>query len=256
MAKKDLKLGTFWLWRNNFATHLTNVCFRWRYIRRFEWAQRKEKVMGNILPVTSNQGDAIRDMANEKGVGRTKWQRAHDDKRWSKFLDSLKEPVPPEGARIFILRATVKLDQPWPEAVAAAGPNTPDHHNVHKVSGLYVPTGSGREEREYVLLNHPNADGDWNKALAWANEEELAQTVPREAFAIGAEHPTLHNTLGMNHMRVVATTECTFGGGRQACCVWWNGARREARLFYVSYFVDAFGWFLFRKKSSVLDTKS
>ena len=41
--------------------------------------------------VTSNQSDAIRDMANAKGVGRTNWQRAHDDGRFAQFLDGLKE---------------------------------------------------------------------------------------------------------------------------------------------------------------------
>ncbi len=55
--------------------------------------------MGKILPVTSNQGDAVRDMANEKGVGRVNWQKAHDNGQFSRFLDSLKtdEAEPPRS---------------------------------------------------------------------------------------------------------------------------------------------------------------
>ena len=199
-----------------------------------------------ILPVTSNQGDAIRDMANEKGVGRGRWQRAHDDGRWSMFLDSLKEPVPPLGARMYLLRAKVMLDRPWDEAVNAAGPNTPSNYDVREVAHLYLPTGTGEEERDYVLLNFPSGDG-WKAALAWASREELKQTVPREAFAIGEHHSALHATLGMNPMYVVATTECTFDGNQRACYVWWYGAERETDLLWVGCFDSAYDWFLFRK---------
>ena len=59
-------------------------------ISSLQVGSNKRKIMGKILPVTSNQGDAIRDMANEKGVGRANWQNAHDDGRFSRFLDSLK----------------------------------------------------------------------------------------------------------------------------------------------------------------------
>jgi len=210
--------------------------------------------MGKILPVTSNQSDAVRQMANEKGVGRANWQRAHDDKRWTRFLDGLKELVPPEGARIHILRAKVKLDRPWQEAVDTAGPNTPSDYNIRTVGDLYVPTETGEEERDYVLLNYPNGDGSWDKSLAWAAQEELQRTAPREAFAVGEQYPTLHYTFGMNPIYVVATTECFFEGCRQACSVWWRGAGREASLRWVSCFGGSFGWVLFRKMPSASGT--
>src|SRR3989338_555763 len=203
--------------------------------------------MVKILPVISNQSDAIGAMANQKKVSRAKWQRAHDDGRFAKFLDSLKEPVPPPGCRMHILSARVLLDQPWQEAVNDAGPNTPADYNVRKVGKLYVPTGTGEEERDYILLNWPKGCGNWDKAFAWAGQEELVQTVPREAFAIGRQYSTLHTTLGVNPMYVVATTPCTFGGDQQACYVWLYDALREALLFRVSLFGSSSDWFLFRK---------
>lgn len=157
--------------------------------------------------------------------------------------------IAPEGARIHILRVTVKLDEQWQEAVNAAGPNTPSDYNVRKVGGLYVPTGTGEEEQKHILLNYPNGDGSWDIALSWAESKGLKKTVPREVFAIGKQHPGLHRALGVNPMYMVATTECTFGGRRRACCVWWSDSGREADLPWVRDFGLACDWFSFREPS-------
>lgn len=206
--------------------------------------------MGKILPVTSNQGDAIRAMGNEKRVGRARWQRAHDDGRFAAFLDSLTEPVPPPGCRMHILKVRVKLDEPWENAVNAAGPNTPKDYNVRKVGDLYLPAGTGEQDQEYILLNYLNRDGSWEKALVWGAQEELLQTVPREAFAVGKQYPYLRSELQINPMYVVATTPCTFEGDQQACSVWWDGSKRGTNLRWTSALGHARDWFLFRKSSA------
>lgn len=201
--------------------------------------------------MTASQVESVRKIANEKKVGRTKFQQALDDGRVSRFLDGLKsgEILPPHGACIHTLRVTVIQDQPWQEAVNAAGPNTPRDYNVHKVGDLYLPIGTGKEEQEHILLNYPSGDGGWDKASAWAEGKDLKRTVPREVFAISTQYSELHRTLGINPMYVVATTECSFAGDRRACGVWWYGSGREAYLGWVGGFTDTRGWFAFRKPS-------
>lgn len=223
----------------------TTVCFWWRVIVALGGQQQMKGVMSEPL-VTTGQTDSVCRMANEKQVGRGTFQQALDDGRVAGFLDGLKI-VAPEGARIHILRVKVKLDRPWQEAVDAAGPNTPTDYNVRKVGDLYVPTGTGEEDQEHVLLNYPAGDGNWDKAHAWAKDKGLKKTVPRGVFAIGEHHPTLHSILEVNPMYVVATTECTFEGYRHACYVWWHDSERRASLCWVENFGRASGWFAFRK---------
>lgn len=205
-----------------------------------------------ILPVTSNQSDAVRDMANEKGVGRPNWQKGHDKGDFSNLLDRLKMEglANAHGARIHIVRSWVRQGRPWDEAINAAGPNTPVDYSVRKVGSLYLPTGTIEEEQEHVLLNYLKGDGSWDKALALGKKAKLLPTVPREVFAHGEQHPYLHHLLGINEMYVIATTECTFEGGRRACFVWWDGSGCEARLDCVGYFGSVAGWFAFRKPSA------
>lgn len=154
-----------------------------------------------------------------------------------------------EEIRTHALRIRVKLDADWQKAITAAGPQTPDNYNVRKVGDQYLPTGTGEVEEDYILLNFPKGDGSWDKALAWAKANGHENTVPREAFAVGEKFPQLHRELNVNPMYVVATTECSFGGYRNACYVWWSGAEREANLSWLEGFDDASGWFLFRKSA-------
>lgn len=209
-------------------------------------------------------------MANEKGLGRVLFQKALDDPALlAKFLDQLKadeetEYVPisdarieeltalatKAGARIHVLpRIRVKQNREWQEAVNLAGPNTPSHYNVRKteVIAQYQPASNKDIETDIVLLNYSKGDGNWDKGTAWGNEAKLKATNPREVFAIGEQKPDLHTILGQNPMYVVAPIECAFGGDRRACYVGWDGSGREASLDWISYFIDAHGWFAFRE---------
>jgi len=203
-------------------------------------------------PVTVSQMECGRKIANEKKVGSRRFQKSLDDGSFGRFLDLLKmdEVLPTPGTRIRTLSAKITLDQPWQEAVNAAGPDTPDDYNVRKVGDLYLPTGTGTKKAEYVLLNYPSGDGSWEKALALAESKGLKKTVPREVFAVGRQYPKLHRELEVNPMYVVATTDCSFGGSQQACSVWWNDSKRVAGLGWVSSFGFSSDWFLFRKEPS------
>jgi hypothetical protein len=206
-------------------------------------------------------------MAKEKGIGSNLFQKAHDSGSLSRYLDSLKAdeqtvytPLSDEriaeltakavavGARIHVLRRVhVNQNREWQEAINLGGPNTPSDYNVRKaeVSGQYQPVSKTMVEKDIVLLNYQNGDGNWDKVLAWGTEAALKKTNPREVFAIGEQHPTLNNTLGQNPMYVVAPTECTFEGRRRACFVWWFASGRGADLRWVSRFDDSDGWFAF-----------
>jgi hypothetical protein len=202
--------------------------------------------------VTSNQTDAVRDMANAKGVTRALFQAAQDDGRFARFLDTLKiDPTtltPPPGARLHTVRIRFKPDREWQESINAAGPNTPSDYSVRKVGDQYPATGTEEIEEDLILLNFPNGDG-FDKALAWAKSQHLENTVPREVFAIGEQHPKLHSELRQNPMYVAATKECSFGGDRRACCVWWGDSRRKAGLGWVRYLGRSLAWFAFRKSA-------
>jgi hypothetical protein len=209
------------------------------------------RIMSDDKLVTLSQVESVRQMANDKKVTRAQFQQALDDGTVARFLDGIKASVTdiiaPPGARLYTARVKVTLDRSWQEAVNAAGPNTPDNYNVRKVGDLYLPTGKGEVEEDLILLNYPEGDGSWDKALTWAGILRLKPTVPREVFAVGEQHPELHRTLGVNPMYVVATTKCTFDGSSRACGVWWRDAGREAYLSFVELFVGASAWFAFRK---------
>ena len=205
------------------------------------------------LPVTTKQTDSICQMANDKEVGRVRFQKALDDGSISRFLDSLKwKPVEIKlsdgtSAQIIEIEVEVEQDCEWQSAVNAAGPNTPSDYNVRKVGDQYTPVGKGKVKEKLILLNFPSGGGSWNKAITWAKAENHKQTNPREALAIGEHHPKLHEQLGQNPMYAVATTDCSFGGNRSACYVWWNVSKRMANLAWVEYFDCANAWFVFRK---------
>ena len=200
--------------------------------------------------VTPRQAACVQQMANDKKVGREVFQMALDDGSIARFLDDLKNGAvgitPPQGARIHIVRVKVKQDRLWQEAVDKAGPNTPSNYDVRKVGDLYVPVGNQEVEKDIILLNYPTGGG-FDKARAWAHPLGFKDTDPREVFAIGEQHPNLHNVLGQNPMYVVATKECSFDGHRQACYVWWYDSLREADLRWVGNFDYARGWFAFSK---------
>ena len=218
-------------------------------------------------PVTVGQAEGLRKVANDKKVGRALFQQALDNGSVARFLDSLKADEQMEyaplsdkriaeltklatavGARIHVLRRVrVQQDRDWQESINLAGPNTPMNYNVRKpeVSAQYQPVSKKTVEKDIVLLNYPKGDGYWDKATVWGQGASLKSTNPREVNAVGEQYPTLHNTLGQNPMYVVAPMECSFGGHRNACYVWWDGSGRGAGLSWVSCFDDAGAWFAF-----------
>ena len=207
--------------------------------------------------VTTAQAEQIKKMANEKGVPRQLFQdNLLDNGTMSRVLDGIKNglPVtigtqlaPPPSARLHVVRVKVQLDQEWQEAINLASPDTPGHYNVRKVADLYPPTGVGVVEEELILLNYPNGNGGWGKAIAWAEQFQLKRTDPRHVFAIGKDHPNFNHDVGVNPTYVVATKECAFGDVQQACYVWWDDSKRKADLRWVGFYDSARGWFAFRK---------
>ncbi len=156
---------------------------------------------------------------------------------------------PPTGARVHVLEVEVEQGREWQSAVNAAGPNTPSNFNVRKVGDQYAPVGKGKVKEKLILLNFLNGDGNWDKAIAWAEAKGFKRTHPREAFAIGEQHPKLHEQLGQNPMYAVATTDCSFESVRSACCVSWFDSECGAFLRWVGDFgyANANDWFVFRK---------
>ncbi|MBI3273774.1 MAG: hypothetical protein HYZ69_01380 [Candidatus Colwellbacteria bacterium] len=211
--------------------------------------------MAKKMDVTIPQAMSLRAMATDKGVGRVRFQTAMDNGQASLFLDAVKdgrkitllpEFVAPEGGRIHELTIPVVLDEEWQAAITAGGPDTPDNYNVRKVGDQYRPSGKGTKKSRMILVNFGPNGGSWDRAIAWAAQyPQLKRSAPRQVFAISKHKPDLHRELGFNPMYVVATTECTFEGTRRACSAWWGGAEREARLYWVSDFTDADGWFAF-----------
>ena len=202
--------------------------------------------------VTLNQAQVVRNVANDKDIGRALFQEALDSGKFNKFLDDLKTAslgiIPPADARIHCLTIRVKQDIEWQKAINEGAPQTPKDFNVRKVGDLYPPMGKGFSKEEIILLNYPNGDGSWEKALAWAEDMGLEKTDPRQVFSIGKKFPNLHQTLFDGElMYVVATKECVFVGSRHACSVWWGGSDRKARLHWIGHFGGAGVWFVFRK---------
>ncbi len=146
----------------------------------------------------------------------------------------------------FELKATVRQDRPYIEALEAGGPDTPSGCNSRKVGDLYTPVSDQEKEVEFVLLNFPKGNGSWDKALAWAKSNGYKITNPREAFAVAEQH-NLRKLLDRNWLYLVATTQCSFEGYRQAVCVGVVVSRRGAGLDRLGDFGYDRHWFLFRK---------
>ena len=187
--------------------------------------------------MTIAQGNDFAKVGREIGVTAVQAEKARRDGTFKLALDAAKSGLrigyllePPTGGRIHVLPSRVKviLDRDWNEAINAGGPQTPANYNVRKVGQLYLPTGQGDVEREYVLVNNNGAG--FAAALKWAVGYKLNPTVPREVFAISEHNPDLHGQLGFSYMWLAATTECEFEGYRQACYVWWFDTERKARL--------------------------
>ncbi len=155
--------------------------------------------------------------------------------------------IVPLGVRIHTVHVRVKPARLWQEAVNAACPDTFPNKILRDVGSCYPPTDTDEVEEDLVLLNYPEGNGSWEKALAWSSEKGLKNTAPREVFAVGEQHPNLNRILAINPMYVVSTAECVIGDGRRACCVWWYASDRQAGFELLNYFGRSVGWFAFRK---------
>jgi len=132
----------------------------------------KEVVM-SVKFVTSNQVKSIQQMANEKGVGRRRFQKALDDGVFAKLLDSLKPSlgVPPKGARVFLIR---------------------------KVRDSFVAIASTKAiEGDLVLVNYAEGGGSWNETFDWAQSVGLQRTGSDCVHFIGEQCPNLPDELGV-----------------------------------------------------------
>lgn len=152
--------------------------------------------------------------------------------------------IAPTDGQIYETKIKVDYNIDWAKAISN-WKDTWSGSNVRKVSDLY-PSGNIKKDVELILVNF-KAGGSWDKALAWAKEQGLELTIPRDIFALNKFD--FKKELGMDYGYVVATTECTFGGYRRACDVWWFGSDRGADLGWVSNFDDSDDWFAFRKSS-------
>lgn len=154
--------------------------------------------------------------------------------------------VAPEGGIVWLLTAPVNKSRTWDEAVRAAAPSTPKDHNVWKLTDQYPPLTGAVERLEQIYVVNFGKYVSSQDALAWGKEQYLVSASPRACFAIGEHFPKLHVYLGMNPMAVVSLWECSFGGGRYCCRVWFDGSGRGADLRWFGYdWLDARYWFAF-----------
>lgn len=205
--------------------------------------------MNNETLVTSSQANVVRIMANSKGVTNVQFEAALDDGKFDRFLETLKVDstvlTPPQGGRLHTVRICFKPDRKWIEAIDAAGPNTPKEYNIWRVGEQYPISGTKEIEEDLILLNFPQKG--FCSACVWAESNRLEVTVPREVFAIGEQHPNLHNEIKQDPICVVATRKCIFEGNDNACYVWWRGSERRANLLWTGNFESTGSWFAFRK---------
>ena len=210
--------------------------------------------MGKFKPVTEGHKKRARKIAIEKLVCSARFQQAFNDGSLDGWLNSLKiDPnaiIPPQDARIKIVRVKFRQDRPWQQAVTAAGPNTGNNESVRVVGDQYPSTGTEEVEENFILLNYPKGNGNWDRALGWGEGAGLKNTMPREVFAIGEHHPKLHEQFGLNPMCVVATTARTFNTvtfiGRGVCSVWWRNSDRNVSLLGAAGLLQDCAWLVFR----------
>jgi len=202
----------------------------------------------NYTPPTHAQLGGYRDALIEARVGKEIIQSLVDDGELMKLAKDRETQIlaDRENIRTFELKATLRQDRPYIEALEEGAPDTPSGYNARKVGDLYQPVSDQKEEVEFVLRNFPKGGGSWDKALAWAKSNGYKITNPREAFAVTEQHDLL-NLLDRSWLYLVATTKCSFEDDRQAVFVDVDEFGRNAFLRRLETFGDGVDWFLFRK---------
>lgn len=159
------------------------------------------------------------------------------------------EIVPPTNGRIYEVRVRVDYVRPWHEAVLAAGPNTPKHHDVFKVGGSYPAEPKSRRSArlvKVVLANFgPGSVTQSVTALEWGRGQHLRPAISRECFAVGEHRPNLNRDLGLKYMAAVSLVTCSFEGEPRVPRVWWLGSERYSDLGWFTGDWDEFYWFAF-----------
>ncbi len=218
---------------------------------------------------TDSQGRCFIKIVREKKISRAVLQKALNNGSIARYLDSLiadeKSSYNPlsdkhirrlttlakqEGARILVLRRVpVTQDLDWQDAINLVGSDTPHDSPIRmvKVSALFPPASHCEDLIDIVLLNYPNGDGDWDKALAWADKASMNITNPREVFAIGTHRPSLHVFLGQDQIHVVASTEATCFDQRFIPSIWSDDLRSGASVIYPCDCKSPSIWHAFRQ---------
>ncbi|MEO5646376.1 MAG: hypothetical protein ABIO57_01230 [Candidatus Paceibacterota bacterium] len=210
--------------------------------------------------VTNKQGTQFAALARKFGVSREDFAGFIKDEKKVKTLfesmntetdawfESLQAAATKIGARLHLItNLVVDYSKSHNDAAMAGGPQTESSYNVLKVSDKYQPSENKLTNETIVLLNYPKGGGNYGKTVQWGLENGLRKTTPHASFAVGEHKTKLNYELGPNPMYVVETTGCTFGGGTDACYVWWDDARRKSNLDWQDNFGNGRDWFAFRK---------
>ncbi len=202
--------------------------------------------------VTVSQMEDVRKMANEKGIGKKRFQLAIRNGAVSHFLNGLKsdsmELLPPRGGKIHRLAVEVKLDQSWESAIREAGPYCESLNKIWTLGDKFPPEGKGLITIDLVLVNYPRGNGDMEHASEWAEKNGLYVTQPREVLTVGRQYPSLNKVLAFPEMVLKSTTGINIPttGFDWWCCVEWKGSRRGAIIDNeVSHFSDT-TWYVYK----------
>jgi hypothetical protein len=150
-----------------------------------------------------------------------------------------------ENTRVVELKAVIKHGE-YTSLLKEGAPDTPSNFNSWKVGDKFPRGDLSEGKHDYVLRNFPKGGGSFEKALNWARTNGYKLALPQEVFAVTAQHD-LCQVIGRNGLYLVATTECSFEGFRQAVCVYVDGSDRSADLSWLGDFGDGSDWFLFRE---------
>ncbi|MDP3901840.1 MAG: hypothetical protein Q8Q37_02615 [bacterium] len=151
--------------------------------------------------------------------------------------------IVPQGGQTYDLSVTVDESRNWREAINTAGPDTSSNNNVWRVGDWY-PTQNVNGTQQIVLVNFGKIMTSQG-VLDWAKTNHLRPASPRVVFAVGEHQPKLDKTLGMNPMAIVSLQDCSFGGCRRVCFVWWYASLRRVGLVWLDYDWGDCCWFAF-----------
>ena len=213
--------------------------------------------MSNKSLVSNGQITSLGAMLREKGVPRTKLQRALDTGLVQKFMDQIKA----DGA-------VSPLTAPGPvRTIWVANCDTTPHNvlDFQDKEGLFPPlVRENVTGLELILLSLPIGDeGAWDQALEWAEAVGLERTHPSEVLPLQG-YTTLNAQFGVEYLHVASTTCATdaTGSARVGSVVWYDlSLRVERRLEWVDHYNQSLAeddgeirdrvsevWFAFRRK--------